>query len=34
LGETATAVEQVPAATPPANGAATAELTPENTQTE
>ena len=34
LGETATAVEQVPAATPPANGAASAELTPENTQAE
>ena len=34
LDETATAVEQVPAATPPANGAASAELTPENTQTE
>lgn len=34
LDETATAVEQVPPATPPANGAATAELTPENTQTE
>lgn len=34
LDETATAVEQVPPATPPANGTATAELTPENTQTE